>query len=299
MEINGVVNLYKPSGITSQTAVNIVKRIFGVKKAGHCGTLDPQARGVMPIMLGNAVKASEYLVEHDKFYRASLALGFETDSEDTTGNVTKTFSGTLPNVTEIDKAVKSFEGSYMQVPPMYSALKIGGKKLVDLARDGKTVERSAREVFIYSAGAYEREGHIYLDVHCSKGTYIRTLCADLGRKLGCLACMDTLERTRVGMFDSDASHTLEELKQMDEIQLSQTLLSVEHVLDRFPKRTLQEFHATLIKNGCAVDVKKLGLSNDNIGEFFRLYDKNGFFGVGIIEQRDEINTLVQKKSFSS
>ncbi len=296
--INGILNLYKPSGITSQTAVRVAKRICGAEKAGHCGTLDPQATGVLPIMLGEAVKISEFLVEHDKHYRATLILGKETDTEDSTGSVLNEYSGSLPSFDEVQEVVKSFVGDYMQVPPMYSALKVDGVKLVNLARNGVKVEREPRKVTIYSASASNDKGAIRLDVKCSRGTYIRTLCADIGRKLGCGACMGELERASVGRFSIDTAVTLEQLREMNREDITSLLTPIDSAVDFFPAAKINDFSARLIKNGCAVDIKKLRLDVKS-GEHLRLYDSSGFFAVGITEMRDNTTVLRQKKLFFS
>ena len=214
--MNGILNLYKPSGITSHSAVAAVKRLFGAQKAGHCGTLDPMAAGVLPVMLGSAVKLSEYLVEHDKRYRASILLGVRTDTQDVTGTVTAKYEGPLPGVAAVRQAASRFVGRIRQTPPMYSALKRDGKKLVNLARSGIEIERESREVTIHAIDVSARNGEIFLDVCCARGTYIRTLCDDIGELLGCHACMQALERTAVGRFTKDDAHTLEQLRELDE-----------------------------------------------------------------------------------
>ena len=168
--MDGVIILNKGDGLTSQTAVNKIKRIFGVKKAGHTGTLDPMATGVLPILVGRAVKASEFMLTADKHYKAHLLLGITTDTEDTTGEIL-TRSDKIPSEDEVLEAVSSFVGEYQQTPPMYSALKVGGKKLCNLARDGITIERESRTVQIFSIKAERISNNEYaLDVHCSKGT---------------------------------------------------------------------------------------------------------------------------------
>lgn len=296
--INGILNLYKPNGITSQTAVNVAKRICGVKKAGHCGTLDPQATGVLPIMLGEAVKLSEFLVEHDKHYKAELVLGKETDTEDTTGVVMTEYTGALPGFEQIKAAVASFVGDYMQTPPMYSALKINGMKLVDLARDGVEVKREPRKIAIYSASVSENNGGLYLDVHCSRGTYIRTLCADIGKKLGCGACMGGLERTKVGRFDIKNTITLEKLRELTHEDIQNLITPIDEAVDFFSAVRINDYSSRLIKNGCAVDIRKLRLNAPD-NSIFRLYDSNGFFGIGIVEKHDDILALRQKKLFFS
>lgn len=294
--INGILNLYKPKGLTSQTAVRVAKRVCSAVKAGHCGTLDPEATGVLPVMLGEAVKVSEYLVEHDKHYRAVLVLGKETDTQDITGNVTYEYDGLLPDFEKIKEVVSSFVGEYMQVPPMYSALKVDGVKLCNLAREGVTVEREARPVTIYSADAKQLGGEIVIDVHCSRGTYIRTLCEDIGKRLGCGGCMGALERASVGRFAIENSYTLEQLKEMTKDEIASILVPIDEAIDFIPRLDVNDFFARLIKNGCAVDTKKLKV-NTNGGELFRLYDKNGLFAIGIAETNGDITTIKQKRLF--
>ena len=168
--MNGVLNLFKPAGITSHAAVSAVRRLYGAPKAGHCGTLDPMAAGVLPVMLGSAVKLSEYLVEHDKRYRASILLGVRTDTQDSTGAVTARCDGPLPGAEAVRQAAARFVGRIRQTPPMYSALKRDGTKLVDLARSGIEIERESREVTVDSIDVSERDGEIFLDVRCGRGT---------------------------------------------------------------------------------------------------------------------------------
>ena len=187
MEINvksGAVIIYKEQNMSSQGAVSRLKRLLGEKKAGHTGTLDPLATGVLPILVGRGVKASEYIISEDKHYRTTLLLGVTTDTEDITGTVL-TECNDIPDEAAVRAAVEKMIGQIEQVPPMYSAIKVGGRKLYDLAREGKTVEREARVITVYSIGCERlNEKEYALDVHCSKGTYIRTLCADIGKLLG-------------------------------------------------------------------------------------------------------------------
>ena len=203
---NGVIIINKEIGPTSQGVVNRVKRLLGASKAGHTGTLDPMATGVLPVLIERGVKASEFMLSSDKHYVATLLLGITTDTEDVTGE-TLSESDNIPTESEILEAVNSFVGSYLQTPPMYSALKVGGKKLCDLARAGVTIEREAREVTIHSLTAERISEREYtLDVHCSKGTYIRTLCADIGARLGCGGCMKTLCRASASGFSLADAH---------------------------------------------------------------------------------------------
>ena len=180
---NGLIIIDKEEGLSSFAVVSRVRRLLGVDKAGHTGTLDPLATGVLPVLLGRGVKASEYMLTSDKHYIATLLLGITTDTEDITGEVL-TRTDLIPSEKEVEEAVGSMIGEGLQTPPMYSALKVGGRKLCDLAREGKTVEREARRITVYSIGLKKLSELEYeLDVTCSKGTYIRTLCADIGKKL--------------------------------------------------------------------------------------------------------------------
>ena len=226
---NGVVIINKEAGLSSQAVVNRVKRLFGVDKAGHTGTLDPMATGVLPVLVGRAVKASEFMLTEDKHYVATLRLCITTDTEDVTGEVLS-INPHVPAEDEVLAAVASFVGEYMQTPPMYSALKIGGKKLYELARAGEVVEREARPVKIYSITASKIDCKNYkLDVHCSKGTYIRTLCADIGKRLGVGGVMATLLRAEAAGYSLDDAYTLGEFEEMSEEQREEKIFPVEHI----------------------------------------------------------------------
>ncbi len=278
---NGLIILNKSEGLSSQAAVNRIKRIFGVKKAGHTGTLDPLATGVLPVLLERGVKASEFMLTKDKHYRATLMLGITTDTEDITGAVLSTCD-TIPEEDEVVRTAQSFIGEYMQIPPMYSALKVGGKKLCDLARAGKKIERSARAVNIFSIGIKRLSEREYsLDVHCSKGTYIRTLCADIGKKLGTGGVMKALCRTEASGFSLSCAHTLDELEAMSENELFATVIPVEKIFADRPRLVLSDFYSRLAKNGVEIYLKKIGAKEFNIGERVRLYDSEiRFFALG-------------------
>lgn len=275
---DGIVNFYKPTGMTSQRAVNIVKRLTGAKKAGHCGTLDPLARGVLPVMLGNAVKASEYLTDHDKTYVAGIKLGITTDSGDITGNVLNRFEGKLPTFNEFSEGAKGFVGEIMQTPPMYSALKRDGKKLVDLARQGITVEREARKITVYSIVPFEKDDGFYMTVSCSRGTYIRTLCEDIGAVLGCGATMSYLERAVVGDFKKEDSCTEEDIKNGN-----YTVIPVESVFP-YSALTLPSFYDRLFANGQAISARKLGIT-DKAGTKYKVYGRDGFYAVAELTEK--------------
>lgn len=210
--LNGIINVYKEKGYTSFDVVAKLRGILKTRKIGHTGTLDPDAEGVLPVCLGKATKVCGLLTDKDKEYEAVMLLGTVTDTQDISGKV---LEQKLVDVTEeeIRQAVLSFVGDYMQVPPMYSALKINGKKLCDLAREGAVVERTARLVHIIDLTILSIElPRVYLRVSCSKGTYIRTLCQDIGEKLGCGACMESLLRTRVARFTVDNALRLDEIE---------------------------------------------------------------------------------------
>ncbi|MCD8311646.1 MAG: tRNA pseudouridine(55) synthase TruB [Firmicutes bacterium] len=210
----GAVVVDKEAGMTSFAVVKCMRHIFGVKSVGHTGTLDPDATGVLVMLVGRAVKAASYVTVTKKRYTACLKLGVRTDTEDMSGKVIS-IANSLPSDGEVERAVSRFRGEYMQVPPMYSAVKMGGQKLVNLARRGITVDRAPRRVEIYSIEIIGTEGYgeYVLDVSCSSGTYIRTLCADIGFSLGCGGCMKWLRRTEVGNFTLADAHTTQEISE--------------------------------------------------------------------------------------
>ena len=276
---SGVIILSKEEGITSQGAVNRLKRLLGADKAGHTGTLDPLATGVLPILVGRAVKASEFLLTGDKHYRATFLLGIETDTEDITGSVTNECEN-IPSEDEVFSAIDSMLGKSMQIPPMYSAIKVGGKKLCDLAREGKTAEREAREINIFEITKKRLSDKEYeIDVKCSKGTYIRTLCADIGKKLGCGATMTTLKRLSAAGFGIEAAHTLGEIEAMSEAEREALIIPTEEIFKDKRRVTLSPFFARLARCGVEIYLKKIGISSP-IGEMVTLYDEKGFFAIG-------------------
>ena len=277
---SGVVILKKEVDISSFGAVRRVQRIFGAKKAGHTGTLDPMAEGVLPILIDGAVKASEFMLTADKHYTATLRLGITTDTEDIWGEVL-TRSEVLPSEDEVMAAISSFVGEIKQTPPMYSALKVGGKKLCDLARDGTVIDREAREITVFSIDAEKINDSDYsLKVHCSKGTYIRTLCADIGRALGCGGVMASLLRTEASGFSLDMAHTISELETMSEEERRAALIPTEEIFKNLPEVRLSSFFSRLAKSGLEIYIKKIGLSA-NVSDRFRMKDEQGrFFAVG-------------------
>ncbi len=233
--MNGVINVYKEAGFTSHDVVAKLRGIVKQKKIGHTGTLDPDAEGVLPVCLGNATKLCGLLTEKEKTYRAVLLLGQTTDTQDTSGRVL-TEAPVTATGEQVREAIMSFLGDYDQVPPMYSALKVNGKKLYELAREGKEVERQARRVRILDMEIHEiRLPEVTFTVTCSSGTYIRTLCQDIGEKLGCGGCMKSLLRTKVDRFELADSHKLSELEtMMHEGRIGEVLLPVDEVFAACP-----------------------------------------------------------------
>ena len=293
---NGVVIINKEIGPTSQTVVNRVKRIFGVKKAGHTGTLDPMATGVLPVLIERGVKASEFMLSSDKHYIATLLLGVTTDTEDVTGEILSECDN-LPSEAEVMTVTDSFVGEYMQTPPMYSALKVGGKKLCDLARDGVTIEREARAVTIHSLTAERiNEREYTLDVRCSKGTYIRTLCADIGKALGCGGCMKTLCRASASGFTLEDAHTLDELENMSDEEREKCIFPVEYIFRNYGEIRLSEFFSRLAHSGLEIYLKKIGAELP-VGTIVRLSDGNGFFAVGEVREYEQGRAIKPIRQF--
>ena len=238
---NGVVILDKCEGITSQTAVNRVKRLFSADRAGHTGTLDPMATGVLPILVGRGVKASEYMMASQKHYIATLTLGVTTDTEDITGKVLSQ-SDNIPTESEVREACSNMVGEIMQTPPMYSAIKVDGQTLMERARRGEVIERESRPVTVYRLDVKKLGEREYsLDVECSKGTYIRTLCADIGASLGCGGVMSALRRAEAAGFTLADAHTLGELEKMTEDERASLVVPIEKIFDYMPIVQLPEF----------------------------------------------------------
>ena len=231
----GIIHVYKEKGFTSHDVVAKLRGILRMKKIGHTGTLDPAAEGVLPVCLGKGTRLCDMLTDKTKTYRAVLLLGQETDTQDTTGVVQAEYPVHVTEE-EVRKAIVSFLGDYMQIPPMYSALKVNGKKLYELARQGKEVERQARPVQILDIQIESIDlPRATFFVTCSKGTYIRTLCYDIGRKLGCGGCMESLLRTRVDRFELKDSLTLSQIEKLrDEGRLEEAVVPVEGVFLRLP-----------------------------------------------------------------
>ena len=250
---NGIINVYKERGFTSFDVVAKLRGILHEKKIGHTGTLDPDATGVLPVCVGNATKVCALLTDKDKVYEAVMHLGLTTDTLDASGTVLEDCSSAAAELSEetVRDVILQFVGTYDQVPPMYSALKVNGKKLCDLARAGVTVERKARSVTVFSIDILKMElPLVTLRVHCSKGTYIRSLCADIGERLGVGGRMDSLVRTRVSAFTLDNAHTLTEIEAYrDREALDEIMMPVDTVFEGLPKRQVKPEAVRLLQNG--------------------------------------------------
>lgn len=280
--LNGILNILKPPGMTSHNVVSVIRKQLNIKKVGHAGTLDPNAAGVLPICIGQATKISQYLLNSTKKYRAELTLGIETDTDDIYGTV-KNRSSIIPTRVEIEKAVLSFIGTYNQVPPMYSAIKIRGKKLYELARKGIEIERDSRTITIYGIDIIEIKGNkVMFDVLCSKGTYIRALCRDIGNMLGCGGTMSFLLRTKSSGLDLETAITMEELSETKEVK--ELLLPPDFPLKHMPKIIVKPASIKQALNGndiysyCSVNDEKISL-----GTKVRIYIKKQFIGFGIVK----------------
>lgn len=266
--MDGFINVYKEKGQTSHDVVNKVRKIFSTRKVGHTGTLDPNATGVLPIAVNNATKVIEYMEQDDKTYVAELTLGLVTDTEDVWGNILEENSVNVSDA-EINDAIMSFVGKQNQVPPMYSALKINGKKLYELAREGMVIEREARKIEIFGIDEIKIDGkRVSFKVHCSKGTYIRTLCKDIGEKLGCGATMSALERVQAGGFTIETAVKLSELEKDKE----KYVLDLEIPLKKFAIIELNDEDGRRYING-------IRLNTDKSDGMYRVYIGGSLYGV--------------------
>ena len=298
-EPDGVLVVNKHKGPTSHDIVNKIRRLYGTKKVGHTGTLDPMAEGVLVILIGRAAKAAEYLVTDSKKYRATLRLGIETDTQDVTGEVLREYEGELPTNDEVENVCREFAGRIEQVPPMYSALKVGGKKLLDLARQGITVERQARPVEIFSISCEPLSECDYtLEVHCSGGTYIRTLCADIGDRLGCGGTMATLCRTETGGFPIEKSYTISQLEEMSENERFSLLIPTESLFSNLGQVKLPAFYEKLCRSGCEIYQNKIK-ANHKVGQRVRICNEKGeFFALGEVREYENGTAIKAIKTFN-
>ncbi len=280
-ELNGIIVINKPKNYTSHDVVAKVKKILKLKKVGHTGTLDPNATGVLPLLLNSGTKLSKYLINHDKEYEVTLKLGIKTDTLDSEGKILeerKVDTAILENTENIKKVLNSFVGKQEQIPPIYSAIKVNGKKLYEYARSGEKIEVQARQIEIYNIELEKvdiEKQEIVFKVECSKGTYIRSLCEDIATRLGTIGYMKKLNRTRVGSFGIEDSITLEELEKCENIKLK--VLTMEELLKQKEKIILNKKQLELFLNGVKLD-------NDNQDGLYRIYNQDKqFIGIGVLQ----------------
>ena len=306
--MNGILNVYKEKGMTSFDVVAILRRITKIRRIGHTGTLDPDATGVLPICIGKATKVVDLLTNKNKTYRATFQLGFQTDTQDISGQILHKYEGEISiSNEEIEQIVATFLGEYLQVPPMYSAIKKNGKRLYELARQGIEVEREARPVHIHRIENFHFvDTNVYcFDVTCSKGTYIRTLIHDLGEKLGYGACMTKLIRTRVGDFDITNALTLSEIEEkMKMSQLESNIHSIDSLFDEYPKIVVSSDYDSYIHNGNKLSLEfieryiPIEKYDFTLNKRYRLYDSNEHFvGLYIIDEKENTPILRVEKMF--
>ena len=295
--VNGIINVYKEKGYTSFDVVAKMRGIFGQKKIGHTGTLDPDAQGVLPVCLGKATKVCDLLTDKDKVYKATMLLGIQTDTLDISGKVC---NKAVVNVTEqqVRDVISTFVGTIEQVPPMYSALKVNGKKLYELARAGKTIERKARKVSIYDITIDEIcLPEVVMTVSCSKGTYIRSLCDDIGTKLGCYGCMKDLLRTKVACFDIGDAYKISEIEKLKE----SIVLPVDMLFENIPAVNTVLMAQKLIENGNRIPAEMINADGNKQRKYddegrYRIYNPEDSF-VGIYTYKAETDDFKPVKIF--
>ena len=304
--INGILNIYKEKGYTSHDVVARLRGIVGQKKIGHTGTLDPEAEGVLPVCLGRATKVCDMLTDKDKTYETVLLLGTSTDTQDITGRVLSSRSLDDPELPEgtvteekTESCIRGFIGEYDQIPPMYSALKVGGKKLYELAREGKTIERKSRKVMIYDIRIKDINlPRVRMEVKCSKGTYIRTLCHDIGNALNCCGCMESLLRTQVSRFSIQESLKLSEIQEIkDGGHLAETIIPLDRMFEEYRKVIVKKEAQALAYNGNEIPA----LQTENAGgvsdrEQIRMYDESDHF-IGVYQYHADKKRFILEKMF--
>ena len=288
--MNGVLNIFKPKGMSSFDAVRIVKKVAGTGKVGHTGTLDPEATGVLPICIGKATKIIDYIMNSEKVYEVTLKLGIRTTSYDLEGELLEEKDCNHLTDVEILQAVNSFIGEYSQVPPMYSALKQNGVRLYELARKGIEVEREGRLITIYNIEDIKiNNPYISMKVSCSKGTYIRSLCYDIGEKLGVFATMTELNRAKTSVFSQEESININDLTKEN---INEYILSMEEALEKYDKIIVRGKYVNLLINGVRVGDNRF--TNDKVinQKLYRVYDEeNNFIGLG---KKNDLGFKIEK-----
>ncbi|NAW33112.1 tRNA pseudouridine(55) synthase TruB [Halomonas alimentaria] len=287
LPVNGVLLLDKPAGMSSNHALQRARRLFQAQKAGHTGTLDPMATGLLPVCFGEATKFSAHLLASDKVYRTRVELGVVTDTGDAEGEVVERLAVPALNATDVESVLARFQGEIEQVPPMYSALKHQGRKLYELAREGKSIERAARRVTVYDARLVAFEGSAFeLEVKVSKGTYVRTLAEDIGRALGSGAHISVLRRLATGPFGAEGMLTLEALTALpDQDAREATLLPVDILAAHLPRLEVDADAARRLTHGQSARADTGGLA---VGDTARLYCDEAFLGLGAVTTPQEV-----------
>lgn len=292
--MNGVINLFKPRGMTSHDAVRILRKILNTSKIGHIGTLDPLASGVLPLCIGKATRIVEYLGDLDKEYIAELSLGIRTDTQDVEGKV---IASSDKKVDEklIYSVMEKYKGDLSQIPPMYSALKYKGKKLYELAREGKIIERQARNIKIYDQEILDiQDGKsIVFYVRCSKGTYIRTLCDDIGMDLGTYGYMSYLIRTGVGNFKINDSYSIEYIRKIGMDNIEKILIPMDQALGHLDELIVEDIYYEKLLNGRMIEVRTSYI--DKVNKNLRIYCNGKFIGVGRLLNKSSILYLKMDK----
>ncbi|MGE5629838.1 MAG: tRNA pseudouridine(55) synthase TruB [Caulobacteraceae bacterium] len=290
--INGIINVLKPPGMTSHDVVYFVRRVLKMKKVGHIGTLDPEAAGVLPVCIGKATKVVQYLTDKKKSYRANIKFGTVTDTYDKYGKTVEECSLVQVDAGRLEEVLKSFTGTISQRPPIYSAVKVKGKKLYQYALEGKDVQIEERQVEIYGLRLVDiiAPDEAIIDIDCSKGTYIRSLCHDIGEALGCGAHMSQLVRLESTPFAIENSKTLEEIENAQkEDRLAEIINSVEILFESLKKVYIKTTALSSILNGNPLFEQGLqeGLERFEEGEDVRIYGQEGFIGIGVVKFEDE------------
>lgn len=296
--MDGIINVYKEKGYTSHDVVAKMRGILKQKKIGHTGTLDPDAQGVLPVCIGKATKLCDMLTVKDKEYKTVMLLGKTTDTQDISGQILNEREVDIEKKQLVD-IIDSFHGEYDQIPPMYSALKVNGRKMYELAREGIVIDRPPRKVTIHNISISKIElPRVYMTVLCSKGTYIRTLCHDIGHKLGCGACMEQLIRTKSGIFELDTAMRLEQIEDcVKNDQIQEHIIPVDSMFENYPAIIVQEKYNKILYNGNILEIKCFeNMTKENTSKSIRVYDKDHKF-IAIYELDNKINCYRPAKMF--
>lgn len=297
--MTGVLPVKKPAGFTSFDVIGKLRGVTKTRKIGHSGTLDPMATGVLPLFFGGATKCCDILQNEDKRYVANVKFGIVTDTQDTTGRVLKECESCVTEA-QFREVISGFIGKQMQLPPMYSAVKVNGRPLYDLAREGKTVERAQKEIEVYEINLVEFDEHAQtarMEVSCGKGTFIRTLINDMGEKLGCGASMSSLERTMAGGFDVSECYTIADIEaMMQDGTFEEHLIPIERLFENLPRLVLDDFDKRLYRSGVPLELQKRGWSG--IEGNIAVFDESGMI-LGISYMDEEANELKLRKMLNT